>query len=178
MRSVIVETERLRLREMTYDDADAILAVFSDKDSVIYYPYEFNEERSRFWIFCNLKRYAVFSFGTWAVELKETGELIGDCGLTMQMINKMTRPEIGYHMRKDQRGKGYAAEAARAVRDWAFERTPFQIVYSYMKAENVASYKTAEAAGLRLIEEYTDEDGELQKMYAITREEWEKLKKA
>ena len=78
MRSVIVETERLRLREMTYDDADAILAVFSDKDSVKYYPYEFNEERSRFWIFCNLKRYAVFSFGTWAVELKETGELIGD----------------------------------------------------------------------------------------------------
>ena len=76
--------------------------------------------------------YRIFGFGLWAVCLKETGEMIGDCGLTMQVIHGKIKPEIGYHIRKDRQRKEYAREAATAVRDWTFQNTPFNVVYSYM----------------------------------------------
>ncbi|MGI6193222.1 MAG: GNAT family N-acetyltransferase [Christensenellales bacterium] len=125
-----IETGRLMLREMTDDDYNALYAVLSDADIMQHYPYTFDENRVRTWIGRNMERYRVFGFGLWAVVLKKTGEMIGDCGLTMQIINGQIRPEIGYHIRKDQQRKGYAAEAAKAVRDWAFTNTPFNIIYS------------------------------------------------
>jgi len=111
------------------------------------------------------------------VVLKETGEVIGDCGLTMQLIGGQIKPEIGYHIRKDCQRKGYASEAAKAVRDWTFMNTPFQIIYSYMKYTNVPSCKTAMAYGCRLVDEFEDNVNEITKVYAISRAEWQELKK-
>ena len=54
---------------------------------------------------------------TYAVVLKETGEFIGDCGITIQDIDGEMLPEIGYHIHKKYWRKGFAKEAARAVRD-------------------------------------------------------------
>ena len=59
--------------------------------------------------------------------------MIGDCGLTIQRINGVMKPEIGYHIRADKQKMGYAKEAAIAVRDWTFNKTPFKEIYSYMK---------------------------------------------
>ena len=53
--------------------------------------------------------------------MKETGGMIGDCGITMQFIIGRIEPEIGYHLHRDWQKRGYAREAARACRDWAFE---------------------------------------------------------
>lgn len=65
----------------------------------------------------------------WAVCLKSTGEMIGDCGITMQMINNQIKPVIGYHLRKDMQHKGFAKEASLAVMDWAFTNTSFNTVF-------------------------------------------------
>lgn len=97
-----LETGRLILRDMTEKDYDALYRVLADSDIMEHYPYTFDEARVRGWIRCNMERYRIFGFGLWAVCLKETGEMIGDCGLTMQLINGKIRPEIGYHIRKDQ----------------------------------------------------------------------------
>ena len=163
----ILETERLFLRELNNDDFDALYRVFADKDSMRHYPYTFDEERVRKWIETNIERYRVFGFGLWAVCLKETGEMIGDCGLTMQNINGFIRPEIGYHIRSDKQRCGYAKEAASAVRDWAFSHTTFKIVYSYMRAENIPSVKTAESIGMYLVNKYADDVGIEISVYAI-----------
>ena len=173
---MIIETDRLILREMTEDDFDAMYAVLADSDIMQHYQYTFDQERVRGWIRRNIERYKIFGFGLWAVVLKETGEVIGDCGLTMQIINGQIRPEIGYHIRKDYQRRGYASEAAKAVRDWTFMNTPFNIIYSYMKYANVASYRTAIAYGCRLVDEFEDENNEITKVYAISRDEWERLK--
>jgi len=170
----MIETERLLLREMTHDDFDALYRVLSDSDIMQHYPYTFDEKRVRGWIDRNLERYKTFGFGLWAVCLKETGEMIGDCGLTMQMINGQIKPEIGYHIRADHQRKGYAREAAAAVRDWAFTNTPFNTIYSYMKHTNVASARTAMAYGCEFVEEYPDEVNGLSRAYAVTRDKWEK----
>lgn len=88
---MILETERLFLRELTPGDYDALYAVLADSDIMQHDPYTFDEARVRNWILKNMERYRVFGFGLWAVCLKETGEMIGDCGLTMQNISRTPR---------------------------------------------------------------------------------------
>ena len=105
---MILETERLFLREMTDGDFDSLYKILTDSNSMKHYPYAFDENRVREWIRRNMERYRIFGFGLWAVCRKDTGEMIGDCGLTMQMIGSQIKPEIGYHIRSDQQRKGYA----------------------------------------------------------------------
>ena len=171
-----IETERLILREMTEEDFDGLYKVLADKEIMKYYPYTFDEDRVRNWINRNIGRYRTFGFGLWAVCLKDTDEMIGDCGLTMQLIDGQIKPEIGYHIRADRQRNGYAKEAAIAVRDWTFCHTPFQIIYSYMKSANEPSVKTAISYGCKPVDEFIDEANERTKVFAITRDEWENLK--
>ena len=169
---MIIETEHLFLREMKESDFDALYKVLADSDIMQHYPYTFDENRVINWIQRNIERYRIFGFGLWAVCLKETGEMIGDCGITLQLIDGQIKPEIGYHIRADKQRNGYAKEAAIAVRDWTFNNTPFQIVYSYMKYTNEPSVKTAISYGCKQVDEYQDDENEITKVFAISREQW------
>lgn len=173
----MIETKRLILRDMTEDDHSALYKVLADPDIMQHYPYTFDEQRVMGWIRKNIERYRIFGFGLWAVCLKDSGEMIGDCGLTMQNIGGVIKPEIGYHIRKDHQRRGYAKEATAAVRDWAFENTPFNEIYSYMQGTNLASAKTAEAYGCRQVDEFEDDVNGITKVFAITREEWSRIKR-
>lgn len=166
-----IETPRLILREMTGDDYAALYEVLGDSDIMRHYPYAFDEKRVRGWISRNIERYADFGFGLWAVTLRETGEMTGDCGVTMQSIDGAIRPEIGCHIAKRFQRRGYATEAARACRDFVFESTPFRRVYSYMKAANAASRGVAVKNGMSHIGDFTDGEGERSSVYCITREQ-------
>ena len=168
-----LQTDRLILREYTSEDFDSLYEILSDPDTMKHYPKPFDEERVRHWIAWNLDNYAVFGFGLWAVVLRETGKLIGDCGITMQTINGKIRPEIGYHIHKDYQRRGYATEAAACCMDYVFENTPFGAVFSYMKHTNVASYTVALKNGMQLVEEYADPVNTVSRAYAITRSEWQ-----
>lgn len=170
---MILETKRLILREMDQNDYDALYAVLADSDIMEHYPYTFDEARVRSWITRNMERYSIDGFGLWAVVLKETGEMIGDFGITMQNIHGQWLPEIGYHIRADHQRKGYASEAAAACIRYAFENYDFPAVYSYMKYTNIPSQKTAIKNGMRFIEEYEDSDNTYTRVFAITRTEWE-----
>ena len=169
---MVIETERLYLREMTENDFEALHKVLADSDTMQHYPYEFDENRVRNWIARNTERYRIFGFGLWAVCLKETGEVIGDCGLTMQLIGGEIKPEIGYHIRADKQRNGFAKEASIAVRDWTFNNTPFNVIYYYMKHTNEPSAKTAVAYGCKLTDEFNDDVNEITKVFAISRDEW------
>ena len=169
---MVIETERLLLREMNDEDFQSLYEVLADSNIMQHYPYTFDEARVRNWIQRNIDRYRIFGFGLWAVCLKETGEMIGDCGLTMQLINGQIKPEIGYHIRADKQRKGYAKEAAIAVRDRTFTNTPFNVIYSYMKYTNAPSYKTAISWGCKLIDEFEDDVNGITKVFAISRDEW------
>lgn len=177
-----IETKRLILREMTAEDCDALYRVLADSDIMRHYPYTFDEKRVRGWIEKNIERYRVFGFGLWAVCLRDSenpekpGAMIGDCGLTMQLIGKSILPEIGYHIRGDCQRMGYAKEAASAVRDWMFENLPFGELYSYMSGGNLPSQRTAMSVGMRWIDEFPDEANGLTKVFRITRDEWETMR--
>ena len=173
----MIETERLILREYTPEDFGALYEIMSDPETMQHYPAPFDAERTRRWIDWNLENYRNYGWGLWAVVLKETGEFIGDCGITLQMIDGEELPEIGYHIHKKHWRKGYAREAARAVRDWVFRNTAYPAVYSYMKYTNVASYSTALANGMKRVKEYPDPKNTISYAYAITRAEWEELQR-
>lgn len=169
-----ITTPRLLLREMTDDDFAALYAILSDPETMRYYPKPYNEAGVRRWISWCRDSYAKHGFGLWAVTLKDTGEFIGDCGISLQPIHGQWLPEIGYHIRKDHWRKGYAAEAAAACIRLAFEQFGFPAVYSYMKAENEPSWRTAMKNGMTFVEEYDDPVNTRTRVYAIDRKTWEK----
>jgi len=85
-----------------------------------FYPAPYNRAGVEDWIDRSLRRYAEHGHGLWAMVLKVSGEMIGDCGLTVQNVNGSDEIEIGYHVRRDLWGQGLATEAARACRDFGF----------------------------------------------------------
>ena len=130
----MIETERLLLRPYTLDDFPALYEIMSDPETMQHYPAPFDADRTRNWIAWNLDNYEKYGFGLWAVVLKETGEFIGDCGITLQNIDGEILPEIGYHIHKKYWRRGFGKEAARAVRDWGFRNTEYDIFYSDRKS--------------------------------------------
>ena len=81
-----LQTDRLILREYTMDDFTALFEIMSDAETMQHYPAPFDEARTRRWIEWNLENYQKYGWGLWAVVLKENGEFIGDCGITLQNI--------------------------------------------------------------------------------------------
>ena len=171
---MILQTERLFLREMTPADFEALYAVLADPENMQHYPCVPDADGVRDWIARNMRRYRENGFGLWAVCLKETGELIGDCGLTLQMIDGQRLPEIGYHIRRDCQRRGFAKEAAGAVLEWALQHTDYPAFYSYCKYTNTASRKTAEAIGMRFDREYPDAANGITCVSVIRREDSDK----
>ncbi|MGX7030806.1 GNAT family N-acetyltransferase [Vagococcus zengguangii] len=171
----MIETSRLIIRAYTQDDFEELYEILSDEETMQHYPAPFDKERTKRWIDWNLANYQRDGFGLWAIILKETGEFIGDCGVTMQTIDGDYVPEIGYHINKNYWKQGYAKEAASAVRDWFFVHTHYDTIYSYMKYTNVASYQTALAIGMTKIKEYSDPINTVSSVYAISRSQWQKL---
>ena len=172
---MILETPRLILREYTPDDFDGLYAILSDPETMQHYPKPYDKNGTQRWLDWSFDNYRKYGFGLWAIELRSTGEFIGDCGITMQPIDGEWLPEIGYHIGKHHWKQGYAKEAASAVRDWCFENTEYDAVYSYMTCTNVASHSTAASVGLTRIKRYEDEQGTPHYVYRLTRAEWSEL---
>lgn len=171
----MIETKRLILREYRQSDFNGLRSIICDAETMKYYPRPYDENGVQRWLDWCIESYSENGFGLWAMELKESGEFIGDCGISLQKIDGEILPEIGYHINKKHWRNGYGKEAASAVRDWLFENTDYERAYSYMNIENVPSYSTAESIGLKRIKEYDDGE-ELLAVYSITRDEWKKFK--
>ena len=168
---MLFETERLYLRPITQEDFDNWSLILSDAETMKHYPAPYDASGVQRWIDWTLSNYEKYGFGLCALILKDTGEFIGDCGITMQNINGQTVPEIGYHLNKKFWRKGYASEAARKCMEYAFEVIKFDKVYSYMTSSNAASYGVAVKNGMNFIEEYL-EHGVPHRVYALSIQEW------
>jgi ribosomal-protein-alanine N-acetyltransferase len=152
---LILETDRLLLREFVPEDLDALAAVLSDAETMRYYPAALDRAGVAAWIERNRRRYADPGHGLWALVLKSNGELIGDCGLTRQVVDETDEIEIGYHVRRDLWGRGYASEAALACQGYGFSRLGSERLISLIRPENLPSRRVAEKTGLSLWKEVT-----------------------
>jgi ribosomal-protein-alanine N-acetyltransferase len=164
----ILETERLMLREFTPDDAEALVRVLSDPETMKYYPATIDQNGTQQWIERNLRRYAEDGVGLWAMLLKATGQVIGDCGIIRQHVEGEYLYEIGYHLRRDHWGKGLATEAAIACREWGFANLKVDRLISLIRPENVPSCRVAERNGMTIWKE-VDWRGLRHYVYAVER---------
>ena len=151
----ILETDRLILRELKLNDKDELAQILSDKESMKYYTHPFSDEEVVNWINRNINNYKTYSHGLWAVLLKGKNTFIGDCGITIQQVEGENIHEIGYHIKKEYWNKGYATEAARACKDYAFNILNIDKIYSYTKVDNCPSRKVAEKVGMKFIKNFT-----------------------
>ena len=165
----VLQTQRLSLREFEHEDVDALTAILSDPETMRYYPMRFDLAAVADWIQRNRTRYANDGFGLWAMILNSTHELIGDCGLVCQTVDGVDEIEIGYHVRRDLWGQGYATEAARACRDYGFATLAVDRLISLIRPENLASRRVAEKNGMTVWKEVTRANL-LHYVYAIKRD--------
>ena len=144
----MLQTERLLLRRFEESDADALLEVLSDPVAMQYYPAPFSSAEVRDWIQRNRARYEDVGFGIWAMLLKDSGELIGDCGCFVRELEGDINCELGWHVRRDCWGRGYATEAAWQCLKYAFSVLGFTSVTALVRPENKSSCRVAEKNGM------------------------------
>ena len=147
---MILETERLLLREMTQDDLPALQGILQDEETMYAYNGAFDEAETQAWLDRQLSRYAQYGFGLWAVVLKESGGMIGQCGLTMQPWRGDEVLEVGYLFNRAFWHHGYATEAARGCMEYAFDLLGAREVCSIIRETNLPSRRVAERNGMTM----------------------------
>ena len=118
---MIFETERLTLREMNQDDYGDLAEILQNPNVMYAYEHDFTDTDVQIWLDRQRKRYETYGFGLWAVILKNTNEMIGQAGLTMQPYKDTEVLEIGYLLKEKFWHYGYAREAAAGCKKYAFE---------------------------------------------------------
>ncbi len=140
---IVLETARLRIRELDPSDAQDLLEILGDRVAMRHYPAPFDLERVAAWIAWARESYRGNGFGLWAVVRRSDGRFLGDCGPMFQPVEGRLVPEIGYHIVPAEQGSGYATEAARACLEWVFSNTTQDFVCSIVSSENAPSRAVA-----------------------------------
>ena len=168
----IVVTERLFLRHFHILDAEAMYQVFGDPEAMRFGDGPQTKEWVEAWLHTCLERYyQTWGFGPYAIVETREQNVIGYCGLFyFADINGQPEVEIGYRLRRSAWGKGYATEAALAVRDFAFQTLSVQRLIALIDPSNTASIRVAEKIGMHyetdvMLEGYTHPDN----LYVMTR---------
>ncbi|MEG1963835.1 MAG: GNAT family N-acetyltransferase, partial [Clostridia bacterium] len=133
---MLIETERLLLREMAQDDYASLCLMLQDSSVMYAYEHAFSDVEAHNWLDKQIARYHNDGIGLLAVILKETGQFIGQCGLTFQDCNGKKVVEVGYIFNKKFWGHGYATEGAIACKKFAFETLNVGEVYSIIRDNN------------------------------------------
>lgn len=147
-KNFILETERLYLREMEQSDYDSLCKIMQDEETMYAYNGTYSGSETQEWLDRQLSRYEKYGFGLWAVVLKGTEEMIGQCGLTMQDWNGREVLEIGYLFQRSYWHSGYATEAAKACKEYAFSQLGAEEVCSIIRDTNTASQNVALRNGM------------------------------
>ena len=127
-----------------------MLQVFGDPEVMRFGDGTQSKEWVQVWLQTCLERYyQTWGFGPYAVLEKQSYDVIGYCGLFyFPDINGKPEVEIGYRLARSAWGKGYATEAARAVRDYAFQILAIKRLIAMIDPSNVASIRVAEKIGM------------------------------
>jgi [ribosomal protein S5]-alanine N-acetyltransferase len=145
-----LETERLLLRKMRLDDAEAMFAYASDPEVTRYVIWETHRtiQDSEDFLRSAIDGYERGDFGGWGVVLKDSGEFVGTCGIDGGYAPEHARAEIGYVLSREHWGQGLMPEAVRAVFAFGFEVLSLNRIQARCIAENVASARVMEKAGM------------------------------
>ena len=169
-------SQRLHFRRLKAAHAEELLKFFLNPEAVRYVknwddPYQMPMAR----IESQIARYEKDGDGLCALIDKATGAFIGQCGLLWQEVDGKRELEVGYHLQPAHWGKGYATEAARACRDFGFDKGLADQIISIVKTDNLPSQRVAERNGMTKWKQTTFRIFDVN-IFRITKAEWEALK--
>ena len=142
-----LSTDRLRLRPPIFDDFRDYAAMMRS-DRAVYMGGPF-DERSAWGMFCSdTAQWHLFGHGCLMLDLVQTGQCVGQVGINHGPL--FPEKELGWFLYAGHEGKGFAYEAARAMRDWAFDALQLPSLVSYIDAENAPSIALAKRLGATL----------------------------
>lgn len=152
--ATVVETPRLRLRELTASpaDLDAVAAMLADPEVMRFWPRTYSREEAAAWVDRQRERYAACGYGYWLAEARDTGVAVGQYGLLPAgpelEAQGLEGPNLGYITHRPFWRRGYALEAAAACRDLALGRMALSRVFATIRPENAPSRAVAFALGM------------------------------
>ncbi len=149
MKVIVIETPRLILRQITWEDLDQLATILSDPVVMEFYPSIYTYAQTQEHIKRIINCYQKNSFGLWATIHKNSNQLIGRCGLIAQQVDGKEEVEIGYLLAKEYWGYGLGTEAAIAIRNYAFIELGLPRLISLIDPRNIASQKVALKNGMK-----------------------------
>ena len=139
---------------MNQNDYGDLAEILQNPKVMYAYEHDFSDNDVQEWLDRQVERYKKYGFGLWAMILKNTGEMIGQAGLTIQPYKDKEVLEIGYLLKESFWHNGYASEAASGCKRYAFEQLNRDKVYSIIKSDNHSSMKVAESIGMKKEDEF------------------------
>lgn len=150
----ILETDRLILRKLTLNDVDRVYQILSDPITMAFWPKPFDYEGAERWVKRSIDFYRDLGFGRYAMILKSSGELIGDCGFMRVEVNGIQENDLGYILDKTFWNQGFATEAAKGCLQYGLDKLRMERIVASMETKHVASKAVAEKIGLRFEQEF------------------------
>lgn len=142
-------TERLTLRRFQESDLDNLCAMLGDPEVMRHYPGTRDRAGAQKWLESILSGYERFGYSFFAVERSDDKQFVGQVGLLhWDDVDGREDVEVAYMLCREHWGYGYAQEAARACRDWAFEQLGVDRVVSFIAVSNDRSIAVAERNGM------------------------------
>ncbi|MBI5878808.1 MAG: GNAT family N-acetyltransferase [Chloroflexi bacterium] len=149
---MIIETARLLMREFVADDWQAVLAYQADPRYMRFYDMDERTEadvRKFVQMFLDQQAESPRQRFQLAVTLKESGVLIGNCGIRVNNV-EWREANIGYEIAPELWGRGYASEAARAILTFGFAQLAMHRIWAWCVADNAGSARVLEKLGMTL----------------------------
>jgi len=157
----MIESKRLILRKLTHSDFHKLAGMLQDVEVMYAWEHTFSDEQITAWIDHQIRRYREEGVGYLLAIDKQTNQVVGQIGLH-QSIDHKKHWDLGYILRKDHWGKGYATEGAEASIDYAFDRLKADKVICDIRPLNTTSIAVANRLGMirngEFIKKYNGKD--------------------
>lgn len=150
----ICESQRLRFRHIEETDYLSLCELLQDKEIMYAWEHGFSQEEVRGWMERTFARYREDGFGHFAAIEKETGAFVGVIGPIVEVVEDVPYMGLGYLLKKQYWGKGYATEGADACMQYAFTVLGAQKVIAEIRPENLPSRRVAERLGMQVEREF------------------------
>lgn len=173
---MIAETARVQIRELATSDAPALSKILADPSVMAFSSKGALTEADtlRFIEWC-IRSYQEHGYGQWALIEKQSGVLIGCCGLSHATVDGVDEVEIGYRLAQNQWGKGLASEAASKVLDHGFAICNIKSIVGIVSPRHEASIRVLEKVGFQSFSE-TRYSGWDVRVYRLNKHDWKSQK--
>lgn len=149
---VILETKRIRVREMEVDDYSKLVEVYESLKTEKFVEQLYEKEAEENYIKDYIESmYRFYGYGVWILEDKKTGNIIGRMGYNNRLVNDKIEVEFGYLIAKEYQNQGYATEVGKELIRYGFEKLYFEKINLFIEKDNIASIKLGEKLGFKVV---------------------------